>query len=133
MIQDAVIVHVSAVNGVATVSLAQTLNIKGYAVAVLHLSGYLKGWKSKIDSLYLCSDVCRECYVNDALLPVVCPLSSLNGSNPVVANVQNPVWLKTSRQYVNTIEVYITNEKGDRRSFPDSLLKCSLVFVPLKQ
>lgn len=132
MIREALIIHLTAPNGACVVSLAQTLKVQGYAVSVLNISGHLRGWDPNKEALYLCADICKESFVNRSLLPVLHSLTTdFNGSG-AVANVSNAIWLKTNREYVNSIRLYICNEEGSVRSFPESLLKCTLVFIPLK-
>jgi hypothetical protein len=131
MIRDAIVIHVSAKNGEIVVPLAQTINIKGYALGLLNVSGYLRNWNSSKRSLYLCVDLVRDSFVNEVMLPVVHVLATCNRSN-VIADISNPIWLKTNREYVNTVHIYLTDEKGTKQSFSDSLLRCSLVLIPPK-
>lgn len=131
MIRDAITIHVSAENGEAVVPLAQTLNIKGYVLGLFNISGFLKEWNSTKLSLYLCVDLVRESFVNEVMLPVVHALTTINRSS-IVADISNPIWLKTNREYVNTVHVYLTDEQGVKRSFDDSLLRCTLVLIPPK-
>ena len=132
MIRDALIIHLTAPNGECTELLAQTLNVQGYAIAVLNISGYLRGWDPNNEALYLCTDICKESFVNRSLLPVLHSITTdFNGSGSI-ANVSNPVWMKTNREFVNIVRLYICNENGIVKSFPESLLKCTLVLIPVK-
>ena len=132
MIRDALIIHLTAPNGACSELLARTLNVQGYAVSVLNIGGHLRGWNPNKEALYLCADICKESFVNRSLLPVLHSLTTdFNGSGSV-ANVSNPIWMKTNREFVNIIRLYIFNEEGEVISFPESLLNCTVVFIPVK-
>lgn len=131
MIRDAIVIHVSAKNGDSVIPLAQTVNIKGYAFGLLNVSGYLKNYNSNRRSLYLCVDLVTESFVNNIMLPVAHSLSTGTRAG-TLSDVSNPIWLKTNREYVNTVNIYITDEQGRKQSFVDSLLKCSFVLIPQK-
>lgn len=132
MIRDALIIHLTAPNGLCLHQLAQTLNVQGYAVSVLNISGHLRGWNPNKEALYLCTDICKESFVDGSMLPVLHSLTTdFNGSGSI-ANISNPVWMKTNREFVNIIRLYICNQDGIIKSFQESLLKCTLVLIPVK-
>jgi hypothetical protein len=129
MLKEPVVIHATFNSSNSTIELSRAIDLKGYGVGVLHVSGFLKNWDWKSEALYLCGDVCQDSYLNNVMHPILCPLSKGAGGGAVL-DVTNPVWLKLIRERITSVRLYVVNAKGEMKSFDDSFLKCTLVFIP---
>lgn len=130
MIKEPVVIHVTFNTEDTTVQLSGAIDLKGYGLASLQLSGFLKSWDWKKDLLFLCGDFCQESYLNSAMQPVLCSISKGFGGGGTVLDVTNPVWLKPNRERLTSVRLYVVDQNGNRKSFEGSFLKCTLVFIP---
>ena len=132
MIREAVVAHISlslAEGERQLQQLAYSINARNCSVAVLHLDGYLKNWQWKEEALFLCCDVVKESFLNGTSSPVLCPLAHGTTKGTVISP-PNPIWVKTNRENISALRLYIIDGRGHKRTFNESNLTCSLVFIP---
>ena len=115
--------------------LTNPLEIEGYACGVMEISGNLDKYKNgqkrkKQDQLFLCSDICKEVFVNGIKLPVLRQILRSPSGN--ILQISNIVWLKVLRPTITSIRLYITNEIGEVQSFNGGWLQCSVLFIASK-
>ena len=113
----------------SVLTLHTPLNVRGYSVAVFNVDGYLKQWDWRKEALYLCGDFVQDSWLNTVSAPVLTPLPHDFGGTGI-NSPQTPIWLKTSRDVLTAVRVFLVNGNGEPRSFEQSVLGCSLVFIP---
>lgn len=133
-IRNPTVIHVSVnVNpetySDSVLSLTVPLNVRGYSVAVLNLDGFIKEWNWKKESLYLCGDFVKDSWLNTFSAPVLTPLPHDFGGTGIISP-QTPIWLNTDKDTLTSIRLFLIDGEGRPRSFQNSVLGCSLVFIP---
>ena len=80
---------------------------------------------------FLCCDFCEESVVGNIKLPVLqCIKRKQTGI--VYNDINHVIWLQVIRPNINSIRLYIANEKGEINTVEKSKLKCTLVLTPPK-
>ena len=119
-------------NGDTKTLLTYPLEVEGYACAIIEISGRLEKYNNgkktkKEDELFLCSDICKEVYVNGKKLPALRQI--LRSPTGNIQQISNPTWLRVLRPTITSIRLYITNANGEIQSFQSGWLQCSLLFI----
>lgn len=105
--------------------LANTIDSKGTEIAVTSITGKIpESFKTK--RLFLCSDICRESYVNERKLPVLCELRVKN-TGYIQGYLAHFVFLKIIRPSIESLRLYIADDNCNIVSFPTGMLKCALL------
>ena len=113
--------------GDETIELPTTLEVEGYGVGVIEMSGKVKnGFK---DRLFLCCDICEESYVNGIKMPILRMLNR-NSNGLVNKGINHVIWLQVMRPNITSIRLYIADEFGKIVSVDKNILNCTLLFVP---
>lgn len=107
------------------------LNPPTYEIAVIQISGFLKGAK-KGQTYYLCSNVSQDVFVGCRKLPALCCLHIEDEETGHVVNTINqiPVWLKVTREQIWKLRLYVCDEKADIVSVLGTQLNCTLIIKP---
>ena len=101
---------------------------KKYLCGIVELAGKVVNLKG---DLFLCCDFCEESVVGHIKLPVLrCIKRKQTGI--VYNDINHVIWLQVIRPNINSIRLYIANEKGEINTVEKSKLKCTLVLTPPK-
>lgn len=122
-------VNVDPEENYSSIFLRNSLHVRGYLVSVLDVKGFLSQWEWKREPLFLCSNIVEESVLNSFTAPILCSLTPSFGATGV-ASPSHPIWLKSYREDISLIDLYLINNKGEKRVFPKSVLTCTLVFIP---
>lgn len=112
-------------------SFPSPLEREGFMVKVVEMEGKINHSinERKNSDLFLCCDFCEESYVGNVLMPVLRKIKRDNEGN-ILNNLHQSIWVKIMRPTITRISLFICDDKGQRLSFPNEQLKCTLVFVP---
>ena len=104
------------------------LDVEGYLCGLVELAGKVVNLKG---DLFLCCDFCEESVVGNIKLPVLrCIKRKQTGI--VYNDINHVIWLQVIRPNINSIRLYIANEKGEINTVEKSKLKSTLVLTPPK-
>ena len=113
-------------------SLPTTLEVKNYGCAVAEIHG--KCFPYPDVPLFLCVDFVEESTVGEKMIPVLRRLNikqnpkSLDG---IINKVfHKMLWLPINRNPLHELRIYISDDKGNIRSFDRCHLSCTLVCIP---
>ena len=99
-----------------------------YLCGLVELAGKVVNLKG---DLFLCCDFCEESVVGNIKLPVLrCIKRKQTGI--VYNDINHMILLQVIRPNINSIRLYIVNEKGEINTVEKSKLKCTLVLTPPK-
>lgn len=136
MVKEAEVVHIHLDEYSQVTRLPNPLQLKNYAVGLTQINGTINSdtWNGQgMYGMYLCSDVCEPCLGATAkssfVAPILAPIAK--GKGIFVKDITNVIWLKTSRDEIESITLYLTDEKNAKLSKADCHLTCTLVFIPL--
>ena len=88
---------------------------------IVELAGKVVNLKG---DLFLCCDFCEESVVGNIKLPVLrCIKRKQTGI--VYNDINHVIWLQVIRPNINSIRLYIANEKGEINTVEKSKLKCN--------
>lgn len=107
-------------------SLANDLQTKNTEIAITDVSGTFTTEIVNKKRLFLCTDVCKESFVNDKKLPVLCELK-IKKNGYIQGSLAHFVYLKVIRPTVSTLRLYIADEDCNIISFTSGLVRCSLL------
>ena len=121
------VIYIST-TGDSTLELPTPLDVEGYLCGIVELAGKVVNLKG---DLFLCCDFCEESVQGDIKLPVLrCIKRKQTGI--VYNDINHVIWLQVIRPNINSIRLYIANEKGEINTVEKSKLKCTLVLTPPK-
>ena len=110
------------------------LEREGYMVKVVEMEGKIDHSTNerKNAELFLCCDFCEESYIGNILMPVLRKIKR-NDKGKIMDNLHQSIWVKVMRPTITRISIYICTDKGQKVSFSENQLKCTLVFVPTEK
>ena len=114
-------------NGDTTIDLPIPLEVEGYGVGVIEMSGRV--WNGFRDSLFLCCDICKESMVNNTKMPILRYINR-NPNGLVNKSIDHVIWLKVMRPNINSIRLYIADEFMKIVLVNENALNCTLLFIP---
>jgi hypothetical protein len=112
--------------GDIVIPLAEPLYMEDCKMAVMEIQGKLE--KGDPKPYYLCCDLCEDVFVNSIKLPCLRQIT-MNTKGFVNKDINHLLWIKATRPFANYIRLYITDDKGQVKSFEGKGLYCSLAFV----
>lgn len=127
MVKEAIVLCFTCEQNDSVIQMCSNVHVSDYVVSVLSFNGFFISPNNQEQYLYLCSDVCCDSYLNGCLTPVLCQINHKSNFD-----FTNPIWLKTNRDSLNSVRLYIVDSSGKIPSFDKCHFSCSLVFVPLK-
>ena len=114
-------------NGDTTIELPIPLEVEGYGIGVMEMSGRVQnGFR---DSLFLCCDICKESMVNNTKMPILRYINR-NPNGLVNKSIDHVIWLKVMRPNINSIRLYIADEFGKIVLVDENTLNYTLLFIP---
>lgn len=127
MVKEAIVMCMTSDSVEKYIQLCSPLNVTGYAVSVLSFHGDFDPEDAETDSLFLCSNICKESYLNEGIAPILFQINKKS-----VFEFSSTIWYPVNRNILTSLKLYILNSKGERPSFRTCHFTCSLVFVPVK-
>jgi hypothetical protein len=147
------VIYVNTKTGDDTVTLAERIECEGYGIGVAEISGQLtpkqkirnkreeeeEGKKEVCEEnifqtkfFYLCSNISEEVIINNLKLPILRKIH-FNREGYVHEIYSKILLLRVEREPISKINLYITDEQGQRISFEGKGLNCTLVLIPPKK
>jgi hypothetical protein len=120
--------------GDSTITLAQRLDIENYGCGLIEVSGQLEPTNSTLsarDNFFLCSDFVQESFIGQIKLPIIRKIK-FSRNWEVNTYFKKIIWLKVEREPISRINLYLTDELGNRVSFKGEGLMCTLLLIPNK-
>ena len=120
--------------GDTTITLPQRLDIENYGCGLIEVSGQLEPINSTLsarENFFLCSDFVQESFIGQIKLSII---RKIKFSRNWEANTyfKKIIWVKVEREPISRINLYITDELGNRVSFKGQGLMCTLLLIPNK-
>ena len=80
----------------------------------------------KTSYLTVNSNICEPSYVNTSLIPTLNRIYSVEMSRGRPVYFDNPRYVKITSDFLDVIDIYLTDSKGDSPSFKDGDVICTL-------
>lgn len=109
------------------VKLPQPLYLRGkWTIALLDVDMPKLSDNYKPQYIILQSSVCTPCIYNECLSPIIQRLyySEVRKGQPIY--VTNPRYLTVNNNILQNFDMYITDDQGNKASFKDGTLECTL-------
>ena len=120
--------------GDTTITLPQRLEIENYGCGLIEISGQLEPTNDKLtpkDNFFLCGDFVQESFIGQIKLPIIRRIK-FSKSWEVNTYFKKIIWVRVEREPISRINLYITDESGNRLSFQGEGLMCTLLLIPNK-
>ena len=126
------VIYVEMSSSNQRVTLPKTHDMEGKGCALFEISGRVAPYTDM--PLFLCVDFIEESTVGGKTLPILRRIQLIPDDESPEASIDQVfhkmLWLPTSRDRVDELRVYISDEHGNIRSFDYCQISCTLVCIP---